>query len=36
MDKVVDPTIIIKTIGHQWYWSVPLMRMIEVQQNAPN
>jgi cytochrome c oxidase subunit 2 len=21
MDEVVDPTITIKAIGHQWYWS---------------
>jgi cytochrome c oxidase subunit 2 len=23
MDEVVDPTITIKAIGHQWYWSAP-------------
>jgi heme/copper-type cytochrome/quinol oxidase subunit 2 len=23
MDEVVDPTITIKVIGHQWYWSAP-------------
>lgn len=23
MDEVIDPTITIKTIGHQWYWSAP-------------
>jgi cytochrome c oxidase subunit 2 len=23
MDEVVDPTITIKAIGHQWYWSTP-------------
>jgi cytochrome c oxidase subunit 2 len=23
MDEVVDPTITIKAIAHQWYWSVP-------------
>jgi hypothetical protein len=22
MEKVVDPTINMKVIGHQWYWSV--------------
>jgi heme/copper-type cytochrome/quinol oxidase subunit 2 len=23
MDELIDPTITIKTIGHQWYWSAP-------------
>ena len=21
MDQVIDPTVTIKAIGHQWYWS---------------
>lgn len=23
MDKIINPTITIKAIGHQWYWNAP-------------
>jgi cytochrome c oxidase subunit 2 len=26
MDEIINPTITIKAIGHQWYWNAPLSR----------